>query len=140
MRRYVPIALVLVATVPLSQAGTTQGASNKAIWGTVRLTDGSWAFPASETSAFASFSCRSIGRPPPLNARPTRGTPLTPHITGLESSTRRWLEPRGMESALMAVGSPPWANGGRGPAWAPRNRTYANFLTAAARTGPSTIG
>jgi hypothetical protein len=41
----VPVALVLLATVPLSQAGTTQGASNKAIWGTVRLTDGSWAFP-----------------------------------------------------------------------------------------------
>jgi hypothetical protein len=29
MRRYVPIALMLIATVPLSQAGTTQGATKR---------------------------------------------------------------------------------------------------------------
>jgi hypothetical protein len=38
--------------------------------------------------------------------------------------------------ALMVASSPPWANGGRSPEWAPRNRAFANFLTAAARRYP----
>ncbi len=33
----------------------------------------------------------------------------------------------------MVARSPSWANGGRAPEWAPRNRAFANFLTAAAR-------
>jgi hypothetical protein len=35
--------------------------------------------------------------------------------------------------ALMIIGSPPWANGGRSWEWAPRPRAYANFARAASR-------
>ena len=35
--------------------------------------------------------------------------------------------------AFMVKSPPGWANGGKSSAWVPRNRDYANFLTAAAR-------
>jgi hypothetical protein len=42
-----------------------------------------------------------------------------------------------MEVLLLVSGSPPWANGGRAPRWAPRSPgDYADFMTAAARRYP----
>ena len=43
----------------------------------------------------------------------------------------------GMEVLLLATGTPPWANEGRGQEWAPtREQDYADFLTAASRRYP----
>jgi hypothetical protein len=43
-----------------------------------------------------------------------------------------------MEVLLLAIGTPPWANGGRGQEWAPtREQDYADFLTAASRRYPA---
>jgi hypothetical protein len=43
----------------------------------------------------------------------------------------------GIRVALMVKASPPWANGGRAPAWVPNAGAYASFLVAATRRYPS---
>jgi hypothetical protein len=44
----------------------------------------------------------------------------------------------GIEVALAVSGTPPWANGGRDPRWAPHSpRDYARFLAAASRRYPT---
>jgi hypothetical protein len=44
----------------------------------------------------------------------------------------------GIAVALLVMGTPPWANGGRSPRWAPDSpRDFARFLTAAARRYPA---
>jgi hypothetical protein len=40
---------------------------------------------------------------------------------------------RGITAILNVYRSPSWANGGRGPAWAPAERDYGAFMTALAR-------
>jgi hypothetical protein len=43
----------------------------------------------------------------------------------------------GIAVALSAEGSPPWANGGRAPIWAPDPHDFADFLMAASRRYPT---
>jgi hypothetical protein len=42
-----------------------------------------------------------------------------------------------MRVLLMLITSPPWANGGKGPMFAPSPKAYAQFATAAARRYPA---
>ncbi len=45
--------------------------------------------------------------------------------------------PYGIKLSLLVMGSPPWANGGRAPKWAPiRPQDFADFLEAASRRYP----
>jgi hypothetical protein len=47
------------------------------------------------------------------------------------------LRAHGMTPVVSILGSPPWANGGRGPSWAPRDpSSIAAFATAAANRYP----
>ena len=46
--------------------------------------------------------------------------------------------PHGMRVLMLVMATPPWANGGRGKEWAPKNpKDYANFVKAASRRYPS---
>ena len=72
-------------------------------------------------------------------SRPKRPTDPTDPAYVWPSSLDSVIErarKRGIRIALMVASSPAWANGGRSSEWAPRNRAFADFLTAAARRYP----
>jgi hypothetical protein len=46
------------------------------------------------------------------------------------------LRARGIPAVVGLVGAPPWANGGRGPNWAPSASSFAGFARAAAERYP----
>ena len=139
MRRFLLVVLVLLATMLVSAAGAAHGASNKAIWGPVRLPDGSSAFPVYRDLGvrFLQLSLNWAATAPQRPANPRDPSDPAYRWPRELDEAMAEAERHGIELALMAVGSPPWANGGRGPAWAPRNQAYANFLTAASRRYPS---
>lgn len=136
MRRLIALAgaaLVLVG-------GATAHAAEKAIWGPVRLPDGSSAFPVYEALSAdvlqAAISWDEVAPVRPSSPRdpddPAYRWP--PDIATAAAEGRR----SDIRIALMVRGSPRWANGGRSAIWAPtRARDYADFLTAAARRYPA---
>ena len=123
-------AAALLACAPASFAG-----GKKAIWGPLEEADGSSALPIYEQLGVrylqTSLAWSSIA--PVRPARPTDPSdPAYQWPSGLDEAIRA-ARKRGIRIALMVARSPSWANGGRAPEWAPRNRAFANFLTAAAR-------
>lgn len=107
----------------------------KAIWGPLRLRDGRSAFPL-----YRQLGVDVLQLQLPWNeVAPTEptwpGDPTDPAYdwpVALGHAIRA-ARRRGIEIALLVRGSPPWANGGRGPDWAPEPRHWARFLTAASR-------
>jgi hypothetical protein len=132
------IALVVVALTGCGGGGSGGSGVEKLIWGPTRLPDGSSAFPTYDELGVDVFQIQL--RWP--QAAPTR--PAAPEQPA--DPTYRWpsqlgdaiaqAKQHGIDVAVLVTHSPSWANGGRGPLWAPRPSDFARFLTAAARRYP----
>ena len=114
-------------------ASAASARSVKAIWGPNALPNGSSAFPV-----YKDLGVRVLQMPlhwdataPSRPARPTDpNDPAYRWPKPLDTAVRE-ARRYGIKVAIMVWQSPPWANGGRPPQWAPNNADYANFLTAA---------
>jgi hypothetical protein len=133
------LRLLLLAAVCAATAGNAQAASNKAIWGPVHMPDGSSAFPVYRDLGVRYLQL-GLGWRDVAPVRPARPSDPSdpayrwpPEIDEAIQMGRRY----DIRIALMPWRSPSWANGGRTPEWAPNNRDYAQFLTAASRKYPS---
>ena len=134
MMRHLPL-IGLCAAALLACAPASFASGKKAIWGPLEKADGSSALPIYEQLGVrylqTALAWSSIA--PVRPARPTDPSdPAYQWPSGLDEAIRA-ARKRGIRIALMVARSPSWANGGRAPEWAPRNRAFANFLTAAAR-------
>jgi hypothetical protein len=121
-----------------SEGGPDSTEVEKLIWGPTRLPDGRSAFPTYDQLGVDFFQIQL--RWP--DAAPTR--PASPEDPA--DPAYRWpaelgyaisqAKAHGIEVAVLVTRSPSWANGGRGPLWAPRPADFAQFLTAASRRYP----
>ena len=129
------LALALIAPATAASAVTPK----KSIWGPASVA-GASQFPIYEDLGAglwqAHLSWRGVAarRPehPKDPADPAYAWPaeLDPAIADADQ--------HGIEVALLVMGTPAWANGGRAARWAPRRPgDYAAFLTAAARRYPA---
>jgi hypothetical protein len=131
----VVLALTLLVALPGPASAT-----RKAIWGPVRLADGASAFPLYQRLGVDVLQLQLQWD----QVAPTR--PANPADPG--DPAYRWSQPgccdlddavrearaSGIGLAVMLKGTPPWANGGRHPSWAPTAvADYASFVRAAAR-------
>jgi hypothetical protein len=135
MRRVLLAAVALCLGFP-----ATAGATVKAIWGPVRLPDGSSAFPVYRTLGVDVFqiqvSWANTATAPPERPRDP-GDPAYDWPTSLDEAiaqARRY----GIKVAVLVKDTPAWANGGRASNWAPdKPSDYAKFMYAASRRYPS---
>jgi hypothetical protein len=139
VRRLVPLALTAALLAPLVSV-TPASAASKAIWGPVQLPDGSSAFELYRTLGVDVFELPLLWRTtaPRRPARPR--DPNDPaylwpgDLTYAVSEGQKY----GIKVAPMVIQTPPWANGGRTPNWAPtKSSDFADFLTAASRRYPT---
>jgi hypothetical protein len=129
--RWVAVVLIAAAVLPSSAAGAPS--LEKAIWG--------------PPDAFATYSNLGVGiyqytlawssiapiRPGQARAP---GDPAYRWPAELDGVLRDASE-RGIRVSVLLTNAPPWANGGRGPRWAPRRpRDFADFAVAASRRYP----
>ncbi len=140
-RAGVVVATVLTLAVALLlSAQAPAHAAEKAFWGPPTLPDGSSAFALYEELGIDTlqFTVRWADVAP---SRPMVSTdPADPSYrwpaeldAGVAEAARH-----GIAISLLVAGTPPWANGGRAPTFAPTAaRDYADFLTAAAHRYPS---
>jgi hypothetical protein len=135
MRRALLIALFALLLVPAAADARTL----KAIWGPTTLADGSSAFPVYRDLGVDVLQLQlSWNQVAPTE--PNRPTdPADPAYRWPQQLDAAVAESRGagVRIALMARGSPGWANGNRAPEWAPDPAAYARFLTAASRRYPT---
>ena len=133
MRRL--LTLLTLAAVCAAPAAEARAASNKAIWGPVRMPDGSSAFPVYRALGVRvlqlQLNWEAIA--PERPARPTDPADPAYRWPAEVAEAIRMGRRYGVRITLMPWLSPSWANGGRTPEWAPSNREYARFLTAASR-------
>jgi hypothetical protein len=136
-----PILLVLVGAVLLVAPGASHAAvtPKKSMWGPADV-DGVSQFPVYADLGVGIWQTslrweRVATRRPARPADPA--DPAYAWPTDLDAAiadARR----HGISVALLVMGTPAWANGGRSPAWAPRSpRAFARFLKAAARRYPA---
>jgi hypothetical protein len=134
MMRHLPL-IGLCAAALLACAPASFASGKKAIWGPLVKADGSSALPIYERLGVR-YLQTALSWPAIAPVRPARPTdpsdPAYQWPSDLDATVRA-ARKRGIRIALMVARSPAWANGGRAPEWAPRNRAFANFLTAAAR-------
>jgi len=129
------VAVAALFVLTCTFAPTASARVTKAIWGPVEMPNGSSAFRLYKDLGVDVFQIqvqwnRVAERRPnnPTNPRdPAYEWPST--VDRAVRAGRR----EGIDVALLVKGSPSWANGGRSPAFAPSNKAYANFLTAASR-------
>lgn len=127
-------ALLFAALPAATQASTT---TKKAMWGPVRVA-GVSQFPTYADLGVGIFqtmlSWDTIAPVRPARAGDPRDPAYRwpPHVDDAIAEGAQ----HGTEVALMLIGSPPWANGGRDRAWAPGNADFAAFAAAAARRYP----
>jgi hypothetical protein len=123
-----------------SDAGHRRQAVEKAIWGPVRLPDGSSAFPRYQQLGVQVFQIQlrwSLAAPTRPRSPEDPEDPAYRWPKDLDVAIAEGAE-RGIETAVLVTTTPPWANGGREAIRAPtRSADYARFLTAAARRYPS---
>lgn len=140
MRRRAFIALVLVACLcgwaPSAFAARSDA---KAIWGPVRL-NGASEFPVYRDLGVGIFEMdlnwADVARRRPHD--PRRAGDRAYHWPAVISDGIRQAARYRMRILLQVTRTPSWANGGRGPEWAPRHPgDLADFVTAAARRYPS---
>ena len=128
------LTVALVVWMSLARAEPASGAE-KAIWGPVRMPDGSSAFPtyrALGVDVFQIFLDFSKAAP----TRPARqGDPADPAYrwpAELDEAVREGRR-HGIAVAILVWRSPGWANGGRSPIWVPDPRAFSEFVAAASR-------
>jgi hypothetical protein len=133
--RRLAFVLALLTAVFAATAVKAPAASNKAIWGPVRMPDGSSAFPVYRDLGvrFLQLQLRWNEIAPQRPAGPSDPTDPAYRWPPEVSEAIRMGRQYGIRIALMPLFSPSWANGGRSPEWAPNNQDYARFLTAASR-------
>jgi hypothetical protein len=123
-------ALALGAPLPAS-------AAEKAIWGPLKLPDGRSAFPTYRHLGVDTLQM-SLEWSQAAPSRPRRprdpNDPAYRWPAELDTAVR---EARGINVAVLAHGSPRWANGGRSRIHAPDPAAFADFLRAASRRYPS---
>ncbi|MEA2467545.1 MAG: hypothetical protein QOJ57_1671 [Thermoleophilaceae bacterium] len=133
------VVLALVAGAVDPAASLARGPSQKkAIWGPV-VRDGASQFPIYHRLGAGIYQM-SLSWAQVAPTRPQAPTdPADPAYQWPADVDTALAEGRkyGIKVLLLASGSPRWANGGRGPRWAPSSPgDYADFMTAAARRYP----
>lgn len=133
--RGTPIVVVALCLLACALAPAASARTTKAIWGPVTMPDGSSAFRVYDDLGVDVLQVQLLWDDV-AETRP--GQPTNPNDPAYEwpaivDEAVRAGRRNGIEVALLVRDAPPWSNGGRGPEWAPRNRAYANFLTAASR-------
>jgi hypothetical protein len=129
------LSLVVLLTLPGSALAT-----RKAIWGPVRLSDGTSAFPIYQRLGVDVLQIQlqwdKVAPTRPANAADPNDPAYRwsqPGCCDLDDALREGRK-YGIRVAVMLKGTPPWANGGRDPSWAPdADADYASFVRAAAR-------
>lgn len=111
----------------------------KMIWGPLTMPDGSSAFPVYHRLGVQVLQLQ-LGWAQTAPTRPADPTdPADPTYrwpASIEAALNQ-AATYGLQIALMVKETPPWANGGRAPSWAPTNPAdYADFLRAAAARYP----
>lgn len=136
-----PVRRLLIAVVVASSlvAAAPADATTKAIWGPTHMPDGRSAFPTYRHLGVDVLQTTLLWYDV-AEARPER--PRNPRDPAYQWPERVDVAIRaGRRSditvALMVVGTPAWANGGKEWNWAPdRPRDFKNFVVAAARRYP----
>lgn len=147
-----PLPPTAVQAVPAQVSGThlrgprrahparrLQRRALKMIWGPLKMPDGASAFPIYHRLGVQVLQLQlSWAKTAPT--RPTNpANPADPayHWPASLAQAVAQATPDGIAIALMVKETPPWANGGRAPSWAPENPAdYASFLQAAAARYP----
>ena len=139
MRRS-PSILLLTGLLGLALAAPASAAvtRKKSMWGPIEV-NGVSQFPIyAELGAGiyqVTLSWAAVARQRPQDPR----NPADPayHWPATIDRAVQGGAPYGIRVSLLVIGSPPWANGGRPPAWAPtRPQDFADFLEAASRRYP----
>ncbi len=136
MRRFLVVLATLIASALAVPAGAD--AALKAIWGPRTLPNGKNAFDVYAELGVDVYQhtvfWNRIAPRRPANPR----NPNDPAYTWPErlDVANALAAERGINLALLVTASPPWANGGRFPNWAPANDDYADFLVALNRRYP----
>lgn len=127
------LGLAVVLACALAPAASAR--SVKAIWGPVEMPNGSPAFQVYKNLGVRVFQVQ-LEWVEAAPSRPAQATnPEDPAYTWpkqVDAAVRAGRR-YGIKVAIMVKNSPRWANGGRSGNWAPNNRDYARFLTAASR-------
>jgi hypothetical protein len=137
-RRWV-VAVTLAVFLVTASSPPASAKSQKAIWGPVRMPDGSSAFPI-----YRDLGVRVLQlylnwddvapEPPQTPTDPQDPVYRWPaHIDEAVKKARRYR----IQILLLVWRSPRWANGRRDPNWAPDDDAYADFLTATSKRYPS---
>jgi hypothetical protein len=132
-------AMTVAVLAGFSWAPGKARAAEKAIWGPVRLPGG--------TSAFGMYRDLGVDTYQMVLDWSSTAPSRPQNATDPADAAYRWSAEvdeavretgrRGIRIALLAQGSPAWANGGKPPIWAPGARDFGDFLTAASRRFPS---
>ena len=134
MRR---LLVTVVCAIAVSAAlPAAAHAELKAIWGPNQLPNGRSAFPTYERLGVDVLERQLLWNVVAPTRPQSPRDPADPayHWPADIDTAAVALRRRGMRLALMIKGSPSWANGGRGPGWAPRRAAdVADFAVAAAR-------
>ena len=113
--------------------------AEKAIWGPTKVPGGGSSFPVYRDLGVDTWQF-TLDWPSIAPTRPVRpqdpSDPAYRWPAGLDAAVSE-AGANGINVALLAIYSPPWANGGRPPVWAPSTSAYSDFLVAAARRYPA---
>ena len=136
IRTALPVLLLLLAMA--APPADARQSVKKSIWGPVRV-NGVSQFPIYRDLGAGSYqtSLNWSSIAPTRPARPTNpADPAYQWPADLDDAIRE-ARGSGIRFALLLQGSPPWANGGRDPRFAPGQPSdFANFATAASRRYP----
>jgi hypothetical protein len=145
MRRTEPLiaALLVVLLAASAPAGAAEHRratpAEKAIWGSNTLGDGQSAFPSYQELGVDVLEIQLdwATTAPAKPADPGNpGDPAYRWPRSVDDAVAQ-SDAAGIQVAIMVRGTPPWANGGRSPAWTPTDpKDYGDFLVAAARRYP----
>ncbi|GAC1439020.1 MAG: hypothetical protein NVSMB51_16160 [Solirubrobacteraceae bacterium] len=140
LRRLLPAAACTLALLTLAWGAPAQGAPLKAMWGPAPLPNGASEFQVDQDLGAKIYQ---------IQLRWEQTAPTKPkHPTSPNDPAYRWpavldtaatqAPAHGMQVAVMLIGAPPWANGGRSFNWAPRHaRDFTDFAVAAAKRYPN---
>ena len=136
--RFITALFAVCLTLGITATAHAAPSPKKAIWGPARV-DGRSQFPVYRDLGVglyqAALNWSSIA--PTRPAHPTDPNDPAYHWPAEETFAVSEAKRYGIRVSLQLVHSPPWANGGRSPEWAPRPGEFADFATAAARRYPS---
>jgi hypothetical protein len=127
-------ACALVAAVLAASPGDAAASTNKAIWGPAEV-DGRSQFPIYHDLGVEIYQAKLTWSQiaPTKPAHPKNPADPAYRWPAQLDFVMKEAHRYGMRVALQVMFSPPWANGGRPPQWAPKPRAFARFTVAAAK-------